>query len=60
MTTFTMEMKQAFKAASVTMQFEDGGRTQVLNLDGTAYRLPGGMHTAEIIATIKHRRDNVI
>lgn len=54
-----MEIKKALKAASVTMQYADGGKTQVFTVDGTEYRVPGHLHCAQAIAVIKAQQENV-
>lgn len=55
--TGTMQIKKALNAASVTVKFDDGGKTQVVTVDGQEYRLPANLHCPQIIAAIKSERE---
>lgn len=57
MSTGTMEIKKAFNAHTVTMKYEDGGRTQVYSIDGVEYRVSGSLHTPHVIAAIAAQQE---
>ncbi len=52
MKTAIMSIKEAFQAASASLKYEDGGKLQVVTLDGIAYRVDGTFHCDEIIREI--------
>lgn len=55
MTTGAMQLKAAF-GPSATMRYEEGGRFQVITVDGTEHRFPGFYHLDLIILEIKYER----
>lgn len=51
------DLKEALGAANVTMRYGDGGRTQIVTVDGMEYELPGYLSTHDIADAIAKARE---